>query len=326
MRAVGIKGLGYFVPEKVLSNFDLEKLVETSDEWITTRTGIKERRVAAKTEHNSTLAVNAARMALKEAGIKPGDVELIIVATISPDSNFPSVACLVQKTIGAQKAAAFDVSAACSGFLYALTTAKQFVQGGMYNNALVIASEKITSLIDWTDRSTCVLFGDGAGAAVLVPEENDGHGILAEYMHADGGFGRLLAVETEGREPLQQDNRTMPVPRIVMQGKELFKIAVNTMAGAAEMAARKADLNLDDISCVVPHQANDRIITAVANKLKIPKEKFYINIQRYGNMSAASLAVALCEAVREGRIKKGDYVLLTAFGAGLTSAANVLKW
>lgn len=326
MRAVGIKGLGYFVPEKVMTNFDLEKLVETTDEWITTRTGIKERRVAARTERNSVLAVTAAKMALKEAGLAPEDVELVIVATISPDSNFPSVACLVQKTIGAKKAAAFDVSAACSGFLYALTTAKQFVQGGMYNNALVIASEKITSLIDWNDRSTCVLFGDGAGAAVIAPEENDGHGILSDYMHAEGEFGELLAVDVEDREPFLQDDRTMPVPHIVMQGQELFKIAVITMAEAAARAVEKAGLKLEDISCVVPHQANDRIITAVANKLKIPKEKFYINIQKYGNMSAASIAVALCEAVQEGRIKKGDYVLLTAFGAGLTSAANVVKW
>lgn len=325
MKHVGIISVGYFVPSKVLTNSDLEKMVETSDEWIMTRTGIKERRIAGKTERNSHLALKAARQALDKAKLDSKDIDLIIVATISADSNFPSVACLVQKGLGAVNAAAFDVSAACSGFLFAMTTAKQFILSGMYKNALVIASEKISSLIDWNDRNTCVLFGDGAGAAVIGPV-NNGHGIISDYMHASGEFGELMAVIAEDREPLKQDARMHLLPYVEMQGKELFKIAVNSMAEAVEIAVKKAGLKLEDIDIVVPHQANDRIISAVAKKLEIPKEKFYINIHRYGNMSAASIAVALCEAIDEGVIAKGKTVALVAFGAGLTSAANVVKW
>ncbi|MCA9408626.1 MAG: beta-ketoacyl-ACP synthase 3, partial [Candidatus Omnitrophica bacterium] len=226
---VAIIGLGHYLPARKLTNNDLTKLVETSDEWITTRTGIKERRIASMGEQNSFLAINAGREALKNAKLDPAKVELIIVATISPDSNFPSVACLVQKALGAKKAAAFDISAACSGFLYALTTAKQFVQSGSYKNALVIASEKITNLIDWNDRATCVLFGDGAGACVIKPVSGD-RGIIAEYMHAQGEFGELMTVKTQERQPLDQKENMMRVPYVVMQGKELFKVAVNSMA------------------------------------------------------------------------------------------------
>jgi len=324
MSNVGIIGLGHFVPKRVLTNFDLEKMVDTSDEWIVTRTGIRERRIATKDERNSDLAIHAAKEALKNARLEPSEIELIVVATISPDSNFPSVSCLVQKAIGAKHAAAFDISAACSGFLYGITTAKQFIKNDIYKNALVIASEKITSFIDWSDRGTCVLFGDGAGACVLAPVK--GKGIIADYMHAQGEFGDLMAVITESREPLNQSNKTMPLPFVVMQGQELFKIAVNSMANAAQKAIQKAGLNLSDVDWVVPHQANDRIISAVAKKLNIPKEKFYINIHKYGNMSAASIAVALYEAVQEKKIKKGSTVVLVAFGAGLVSAANVVKW
>lgn len=316
MKNIAITGLGCYLPKKVLTNADLERLVETSDEWITTRTGIKERRIADKHEKNSDLAVHAAKEALKNAKLDPHKVELIIVATISPDSNFPSVSCLVQKAIGAHKAAAFDISAACSGFLYALTTAKQFLQTGLYKNALVIASEKITSLVDWTDRGTCVLFGDGAGACVLQPTASKTRGIIADYMLAHGEFGKLMEVVIEAPH----------TPRIVMQGQELFKIAVNSMADAVKQAVKKAGLKLSDVDCVVPHQANDRIISAVAKKLAIPKDKIFVNIYKYGNMSAASIAVALCEAVEQERIKKGDTVVLVTFGAGLVSAANVVKW
>ncbi|HLF17582.1 MAG TPA: beta-ketoacyl-ACP synthase III [Candidatus Omnitrophota bacterium] len=322
---VGILGLGHYLPKRVLSNLDLEKIVDTTDEWITTRTGIKERRLAGKEEKNSHLATNAAKEALKNAKLDASKVELIIVATISPDSNFPSVACLVQKAIGAKNAAAFDLGAACSGFLYGITTAKQFIQNGLYKNAVVIASEKITDLIDWNDRATCVLFGDGAGAAVLGPV-NDGHGIIADYMHAQGEFGDLMAVISEGREPLDKANKMTRLPYVVMQGQELFKVAVNSMAEAVEIAAKKAGISLEDIDIVVPHQANDRIISAVANKLKLPKEKIFVNIDKYGNMSAASIAVALYEAVEQKRIKKGDTVALVTFGAGLVSAANIIKW
>ena len=325
MSGIGILGVGHCVPKKVLTNHDLEKMVDTTDEWILTRTGIKERRIAGKHEKNSDLATGAAREALKHANLNAHDVELIIVATISPDSNFPSVACLVQKALGAKKAAAFDIGAACSGFLYAMTTAKQFLQSGMYQNALVIASEKITSLIDWNDRSTCVLFGDGAGACVLGPVRGK-RGIISEFMHAQGNFGDLMAVVFEDGEPLSQQNKTIAKPFVVMQGQELFKIAVNSMAAAVEQAIKKAKLKLEDIDLVVPHQANDRIISAVAKKLKVPKEKIFVNIDRYGNMSAASIAVALYEAVVQGRIKKGDNVALVTFGAGLVSAANIIKW
>jgi len=326
MKNVGFIGLGCYLPAQRLTNADLEKIVETSDEWIVTRTGIRERRIASKDEKTSDLATKAAKDALKNAKLDPSKVELIIVATISPDSNFPSVACLVQKNIGAKKATAFDIGAACSGFLYAVTTAKQFIQTGLYKNALVIASEKITSLVDWADRATCVLFGDGAGACVL-SAVNGQRGIIADYMYSEGQHGELMQVVSESKGyPFGGHPATVKPPYIVMQGKELFKVAVNSMAHAVEAAAKKAGVKLSQIDCVVPHQANDRIISAVARKLKIPKEKIYINIDRYGNMSAASIAVALCEAVAEGRIKKGDTVALVTFGAGLVTAANIVRW
>ena len=325
MKNVGIISVGSFVPERILRNSDLERMVKTSDEWIITRTGIKERRIAGKHERNSHLAIKAAKEALKKAELDPLKLELLIVATISPDSNFPSVACLVQQGVGAKHAAAFDISAACAGFLYALTTAKQFIQSGLYRNALVIASEKITSLIDWNDRSTCVLFGDGAGACVLGPAKS-GRGIISEFLHAQGQFGDLMSVIVEDRDPLNQHSKIVQMPYVVMEGKEIFKIAVNSMSEAVELVVKKARLKLSDIDCIVPHQANDRIISAVAKKLNVSKEKIFINIDRYGNMSAASIAVALYEAVEQGRIKKGNNIVLVAFGAGLVTAANVIKW
>ncbi len=324
---IAITGVGAYLPEKVLTNHDLEKMVDTTDEWIVTRTGIRERRIAGEDEKTSVLAARSAQAALDDADLKAEDVDLIIVATISPDSNFPSVACLVQKEIGAAKAAAFDVSAACSGFLYALTTAKQFLTGGLYKNALVIAAENITSLVDWNDRSTCVLFGDGAGACVIQEADNGSEAkILSDYLHAEGQYGELMEVKMDWRKPLDQQTSEMALPMINMQGQELFKVAVNSMAEGAEIAVKKAGLKLSDIKCVVPHQANDRIISAVAKKLKMPKEKIFINIHKYGNMSAASIAVALCEAVKDGTIQKGDYVVLVTFGAGLVTAANVVKF
>jgi len=325
MSNVGIIGLGHFLPKKILTNADLEKLVETTDEWIITRTGIRERRVAAVDEKNSDMAIKAAKEAVKAAALSPAEIELIIVTTISPDSNFPSVACLVQKAIGAKHAAAFDISAACSGFLYGITTAKQFIDNGVYKNALVIASEKITNLIDWNDRTTCVLFGDGAGACVL-GKVKEGSGIISEYMHAQGQFGDLMAVLIDEPDSFTKTNGDNDKPYIVMQGRELFKVAVNSMANALEIAAKKAKVKIQDIDCVIPHQANDRIISAVAKKLGVPKDKIFINIHKYGNMSAASIAVALYEAEKEGRIQKGNLVALVAFGAGLVSAANIVRW
>lgn len=325
MRNVGMIGLGHYLPRRRLKNRDLEKMIDTSDEWITTRTGIRERRIAQKGEKNSSMAVHAAQEALNNARLDASKVDLIVVATISPDSNFPSVACLVQKAIHAGRAAAFDVSAACSGFLYALTIAKQFIQTGLYQNALVIASEKITTYVDWNDRNTCVLFGDGAGACVLAPVAGR-RGILSDYMHAQGHFGDLMMVISQDRDPLDQKTKVIALPHIAMQGQELFKIAVHSMAEAVQIVVQKAKLKLSDIACVVPHQANDRIISAVAKKLGIPKEEFFINIDKYGNMSAASIAVALYEAVEQKRIKRGDCVVLVTFGAGLVSAANVVRW
>jgi 3-oxoacyl-[acyl-carrier-protein] synthase-3 len=325
MLKVGILGLGAYLPSKKLTNFDLEKMVKTSDEWIRTRTGIKERRIASH-EKTSDLATKAAIQALKNSKIPAEKIDLIVVATISPDSNFPSVACLVQKAIGAKKAAAFDVSAACSGYLYAMTTAKQYIQTGLAKRALVIAAERISSLIDWKDRDTCVLFGDGAGACVLGPVKSGG--ITADFLQAFGDHGDLMQViAEETRSPFHPGKATYSkLPYVRMQGQELFKIAVNSMADAIEKVLKKAKIKKQNIDCVVPHQANDRIISAVAKKLNIPKEKIFINIDKYGNMSAASIAVALYEAQRSKKIKKGDNVVLVTFGAGLVSAANVIKW
>jgi len=325
MVKVGILGLGAYLPSKKLTNFDLEKMVETSDEWIRTRTGIQERRIAAH-EKTSDLAVKAGWQALRDAKIPAEKIDLIIVATISPDSNFPSVACKVQKALKAKKAAAFDVSAACSGYLYAMTTAKQYIQTGFSKRALVIASERITGLIDWKDRDTCVLFGDGAGACVLGAVKSGG--ITADFLQAFGEQGDLMQViAQETRSPFHPGKSTYAkLPYVAMKGQELFKIAVNSMADAIEKVIKKAKIKKEDIDCIVPHQANDRIISAVAKKLTIPKEKIFINIDKYGNMSAASIAVALYEAQKTNKIKKGDNVVLVAFGAGLVSAANVITW
>ncbi|HQP10069.1 MAG TPA: beta-ketoacyl-ACP synthase III [Candidatus Omnitrophota bacterium] len=325
MNNVGIIGLGHYLPEHILTNFDLEKMVDTTDEWIITRTGIRERRIADQSQRNSHLAINAAREALKNAKLDPHDVDLIIVATISPDTSFPSVACLVQKALHARRATAFDISAACSGYLYGITTAKQFIQNGLYKNALVVASEKISTYIDWNDRSTCVLFGDGAGACVLSKVPGD-RGIIADYLHAEGHFGELMEIISKERKSCDQKVKTMDLPRISMQGKELFKAAVNSMAHAALTVIKKAGMKLSDIDWVIPHQANDRILSAVAKKLDLPKEKVFVNIDKYGNMSSASTAVALYEAVEQGKIKRGDNIVLVTFGAGLVSAANVVKW
>jgi 3-oxoacyl-[acyl-carrier-protein] synthase-3 len=325
MNKIGILALGRYLPSQVLTNSDLEKIVETSDDWITTRTGIKERRIADLNEKTSDLAIMAARDALRSSPVLAENIEAIIVATVTPDSAFPSVACLVQKAIGAEKAFAFDVSAACSGFLYALTTAKHFIASGMVKNALVIAADRFSTIIDWKDRNTCVLFGDGAGAAVLGPVSSGG--ILSDYMISDGSNAELMGVEP-GNIRLPSDPKVASgnLPYVVMNGQDLFKKAVPGMADAVACAARKAGVSLDLISCVVPHQANDRIIASVAKRAGIDKEKFFVNIHKYGNISAASVVVALCEAVESGRIKKGDKVALVVFGAGLVAAANIVEW
>ncbi len=325
MKKVGIIGVGEYLPKKILTNADLEKMVDTSDEWITTRTGIKERRVAAKDEAASDLAGKAAQAALENACLKSSDIDLIIVATTTPDTPFPSVACFLQTLIGAKKAVCFDVSAACAGFVYAISAAYQFIKGGAYKNALVVGSEVLSRVTDYKDRNTCVLFGDGAGAVVL--SEVKSGGILSVYLGSDGANTDLLKIPAGGsRHPASYETIDNRLHYIKMQGNELFKLAVTIMTEAAQTALKDAGLECKDIDLVIPHQANMRIIMAMAKKLGLAAEKIYLNIEKYGNMSSASTAVALCEAVKEGRIKKGDIVLLDAFGAGLVWGACVIKW
>jgi len=322
---VGIIGLGKYLPEKVLTNKDLEKMVDTTDEWITTRTGIKERRIAGKDEATSDLASAAAREALKNANLKPEDIDLIIVATITPDMFFPSTACIVQDKLGARPVPSFDISVACSGYIYGIAIARQFIAGGSVNNALIIGAEKLSSVTDWTDRSTCVLFGDGAGAVVLGPVKTGG--ILSTYLGADGTKGDLLKLPAGGsRIPASTKSIEDKLHYVKMNGSELFKHAVKIMANAARNATNPLKLKGEDIDLVIPHQANIRILQAVAKKMGLGPEKIYLNIEKYGNMSAASSAVALAEAVEEGRIKKGNKILLDAFGAGLTWGAIVIEW
>jgi 3-oxoacyl-[acyl-carrier-protein] synthase-3 len=325
MRKVGIVGLGKYLPRKVLTNADLEKMVETSDEWITTRTGIKQRRLAAKTEAASDLAIKAAKQALGDAHLDPAQLDLIIVATVTPDMQFPSTACFVQFGIGAKNAVCFDVAAACSGFIYGICVAQQFIARGTYENALVIGVEVLSSITDWKDRNTCVLFGDGAGAAVLTPVKSGG--ILSTYLGSDGSSTDLLMIPGGGsRNPVSRATLKKRLHYIKMEGNELFKVAVKSMTEAAHIAIKKAGLGFSDIDLFIPHQANMRIILAVAKRLGLSLEKVFANIEKYGNMSSASTAVALCEAVKEGKVKKGDVILLDTFGSGLVWGACVIKW
>ena len=325
MKRVGIVGVGKYLPKKKLTNRDLEKMVDTSDEWITTRTGIKERRLIAKGQATSDMACKAAKDALKDAKLKPEKIDLIIVATITPDMQFPATACFVQQKLGAKNAVAFDVSAACSGFVYAIVIAQQFIARGAYKNALVIGAETLSSVTDWEDRNTCVLFGDGAGACVL--KEVKRGGILSTYLKSDGALIDLLFLPGGGSQhPTGKDTIKNKMHCIKMRGNELFKLAVKFMAEAANKALEQSGIDCKDVDCFIPHQANIRILLAVAKKLGISSDKIYMNIKRYGNMSSASTATALCEAVRGGRIKKGSIVVLDAFGAGLVWGAVVIKW
>ena len=325
IKKVGIIGVGKYLPKKILTNADLERMVDTSDEWITTRTGIKERHLVSKQEAASDLAIKAAREALEDARLSPGDLELIIVATITPDMHFPSVACLLQNAFSAKKATCFDISAACAGFVYAIVVAQQFIAAGTYKNALVVGTEVLSAITDWQDRNTCVLFGDGAGAAVLAPVNTGG--ILSVYLGSDGTQKDLLMLPAGGsRYPPTHETIDKRMHYIKMRGNELFKLAVKIMADTAQEALKQAGLKCSDVKLIIPHQANMRILMALAKKLGLPPNKIYLNIEKYGNMSSASTAVALCEAVKEGRIKKGDTILLDAFGAGLVWGACVIKW
>lgn len=324
-----IIGTGSYMPARVLTNHDLEKLVETSDEWITTRTGIKERRIAAPDETTSDMASEAARRALHTAGVKPEEVDLIIVATVTPDMFFPSTACFVQKKIGATNAVGFDISAACSGFLYALQTARHFLNGGPRKTALVIGAEKLSSLINWTDRNTCVLFGDGAGAAVIRWDDApDAPGrVISSFMGTDGNLADLLKVPGGGTAlPITAENVHLRPNTIHMEGRETFKHAVTRMCQASEKALKEAGLTAQDVKLVIPHQANARIISAIAERLGVPEERTFINLDKYGNTSAATIPVSLDEANRSGRIQRGDILLLVAFGGGFTWASSVIRW
>lgn len=325
MKRVGIIGVGEYLPKKILTNADLAKMVDTSDDWITTRTGIKQRRLARKDEAASDLAVRAAKQALKDAKIKPQDLGVIIVATITPDMHFPSTASFLQAKLGARNAFCFDVSAACAGFIYGLVVAQQFIAGGSVRYAMVIGSEVLSSITDWQDRNTCVLFGDGAGAAIL--SEVRSGGILSTYLGTDGTKADLLKIPGGGsRNPASRLTLNRKLHYIKMQGNELFKSAVKIMLESAQIVIKRAGLEPEDIDLIIPHQANVRIIMAMAKRLSLPIERIYLNIHKYGNMSSASLATALCEAVKEGRIKRGDNILLDGFGAGLVWGACVIRW
>jgi 3-oxoacyl-[acyl-carrier-protein] synthase-3 len=325
-RTVSIIGTGSYVPERVLTNAELEKMVETSDEWITTRTGIKERRIAAEGEHTSDLAAKAAQAALENAGISAEEVDLILVATVTPDMFFPSTACFVQSKIGAKRAACFDVSAACSGFLYALEIAQQFISNQTYETVLVIGADKLSCIVDWKDRNTCVLFGDGAGAAVL-RHRGGGHGVIATSMGSNGDLADILYIPGGGcRYPITAENAGQSLNTIKMNGKETYKQAVTAMLTAANTALEQAGLKADDLACIIPHQANLRIIEAIADRMKVPLDRFMVNLDRFGNTSAAAVAIALDEAHRTGRMQVGDYVLLVVFGGGLTWASSVIQW
>lgn len=319
------------MPAKVLTNDDLSKIVDTSDEWITTRTGIKERRIAAPDEATSDMAAEAARRAMADAGVSAEDIQLIIVATVTPDMFFPSTACFVQKKIGAVNAVCFDVSAACSGFLYALQVARHFINTGNRITALVIGAEKLSSLVNWQDRNTCVLFGDGAGAVVIrraCENEPEAQGrVLSTVMGSDGNLTDLLKVPGGASAcPITPENVASRPNTIHMEGRETFKHAVTRMLEASQQALEMAGLSAKDVSLVIPHQANARIIGAIADRLGLPEEKVFMNLDKYGNTSAATIPVALDEARRAGRIKKGDVVLLVAFGGGFTWASSVVRW
>lgn len=306
---VGILGIAHFAPEKVLTNADLEKMVDTSDEWIRTRTGIEERRIASDDIDTSDMAYFAAAEALDHAGVSAEEIDMILVATVTPDQPFPSVSCMIQERLGAKNAAAMDISAACAGFMYGVITAEQFIKSGNYKNILVVGVEKLSKITDWTDRNTCVLFGDGAGA-VVVGEVSEGKGILSFELGADGSGGKHL---------LQEDY-------LFMNGREVFKFAVRQMPESSINVIEKAGINKEDVDYLIPHQANIRIMEAARQRIGISADKMATTIKKYGNNSSASIPMALAESVKNGKIKDGDIVVMVGFGAGLTWGAIALRW
>ena len=321
-----IIGVGKAVPEKRLTNADLEKMVDTTDEWISKRVGIKERRVAEENEYNSSFATAAARDALKMAGLAPEELDFIIVGTTTGDTIYPSVACIVQNNIGAVNAAVLDVAAACTGFVYAAAIAWSMIRSGLMKNILVIASEVNTAMVDWTDRDTCILFGDGAGAAVFTATGEQNTGVLSMELGGDGALQDLLVLPNSGSRKYTAPDGTPLLRATRMTGNEVFKNAVRRMNEAALAVLAQAGLSSDDVDLLIAHQANIRIIDAVAKRLKLPPEKVFINIEKYGNTSAATIPIALAEAVEEGRLKSGDLLVIDAFGAGLTWGAMAIRW
>lgn len=325
LRPAGIAGIGYYVPERILTNRDLERMVDTSDEWIVSRTGIRERHIADPSQTTSDLCVNAARAALRNARTSVEEVQLIIVATVTPDFPFPATSCLVQERLGA-RAAAFDLEAGCSGFTYALVMACQCVSSGAFDTALVIGADILSRIVNWKDRRTCVLFGDGAGAAVVKPVAA-GKGLLGFDLGSDGSGGDLLKIQAGGSHtPATFDTIEEEQHFLCMNGNEVFRFAVKIMGESAEKTLRRAGLTTEDVDCFIPHQANIRIIEAAAKRLNLPAEKVFINVDRYGNTSAASIPIALAEAQQQGLIQDGSTVICVGFGAGLTWGSCALKW
>ncbi len=323
---VGILGLGTYVPDKIVTNKDLEKIVDTSDEWIVERTGIRERRMADENIATSDLATRAAETALAEAGVTVGDIDLIIACTATPDMFFPSTACIVQANLKAVNAAAFDLSAGCSGFMYGVAVGSQMIKAGLYKKVLVVGAETLTKIMNWEDRNTCVLFGDGAGAIVL-GECEPGYGVIGIDLGADGSGGEFLSLPAGGsRMPASAETVAAKKHTVHMNGPEVFKFAIKIMGESAIKAIERAGLTPADVDLFIPHQANIRIIQSAAKRLKLPKDKVVINLDKYGNTSSASIPLALREAIDDGRVKKGDTIVAVGFGAGLTWASCVIKW
>ena len=325
MGGIVISGTGSFLPGQVITNSDLEMMVDTTDEWITTRTGIKERRICPRGMASSDMGTEASKDACKDAGISPSELELIICSTITPDNSFPSTACLMESKLGIKNIPVFDISAACSGFIFGLEIAKGLMLGGGYKTGLVVASECMSRVTDYTDRSICVLLGDGSGAAVLKQSGEDG--IMGSYLSADGGYGDLLNLPAGGSaNPASFDTVEKRMHFMKMEGASLFKVAIRAMSDSVNKLIDRFNLRKEDIALVIPHQANLRIINGVAKDLNMPADKFYVNIEKYGNMSAACIPIALDEASKKGLIKKGDLIVTVAFGGGLTWGANLIRW
>jgi len=321
-----ITGTGSYAPKKVITNHDLERLVDTSDEWIMNRTGIKERRIAEKDQTTSDLAYEASQKALKAAGLGARDLDLILVATMTPDTILPSMGCILQEKLGAKKAAAFDISAACSGFIYGMSIASAFIQSGTYKNILLVGAEILSRYTDWEDRTTCILFGDGAGA-VVIQRHAGKRGILSTHLHSDGSFGDLIRVPAGGAShPASHDTIRKRMHFIRMRGNETFKAAVRALEAVVQETLEHNKVKPEDIDYLVPHQANLRIILAMAQRLNMPMEKVVLTLPKYGNTSAASIPMALDEAVRDGRIKENHLLLFEAFGGGLTWASALIRW